>query len=410
MSDENEDTSSEHPMECKACPDFYHIKFEKRKYIQQGKSIVMNVPVYECHSCGRVEPLISNREFFQLIAGLSDKMLAGKTYRLSTAKVFPLLSSWKKFKHFKHLELKYDARDHYLIPGLNMNGDGYLTPVFFKKDVLLYYNNHPDYTVRMDSFTTGNIYDKSGPLLSHGFGINRSGKLFRWLGDLNSDFKKESMKPHLKRFQAENIKSDHDVISKYYFSQIPFDVNDFFQESDNEPKLLEVRNKFDQNILDQYKFKFSKIDISNLPERYKQPIVNEQQQIFETYLALTKLLIETVQEDQLRNAIISSGFDLKGLEKKGGKKLGTLKLFELFITDVLKEAKGPVLITPLFVLYDLRLLHGHLATDSFSSRYDSCKSRLGANSKVTDLEFYELVISSLIQMFEKLNLLFNPKA
>ena len=75
-------------------------------------------------------------------------------------------------------------------------------------------------------------------MFERGFGINRYGKLFKWLGDLDRDFKEENMKPHLKRFQASNVPSDHEIVSKFYLSQNPFSPSDAFQSSDNETRLF----------------------------------------------------------------------------------------------------------------------------------------------------------------------------
>src|SRR5690606_22127747 len=157
-----------------------------------------------------------------------------------------------------------------------------------------------------------------------GFGITRSGKIFKWLGELADDFEPEEMKSHLKRFQASNIPSDHDIAAKFYFSQIPYSVEDAFQDSDNENQVIRVRNKFDERVTTETGLTISKLDIDNLTDYYKHPILNERTQIFNSYLGLTKLIIENVQVDQLKAFLLKSGLtenELKGLK--------SLKLLEL---------------------------------------------------------------------------------
>jgi len=405
MTQESKQIESEHPLTCKNCSDFYFIEFHKTKFSHQNKSIGITVPFFVCKSCKREESVIPNSQFYKLISDISNGLEDGKTYLLKAEKAFPLLNRRKKFKHLDHLGFKYDSRDYYLIPGLNTHDDGYLMPVFFNKDLLLYYNNHPDYSVKLYSFSSGNIYKKSKPMFRWGFGINRAGKIFKWLGDLNEDFKKPNMKAHLKRFQASNIKSDNDIISQFYFSQIPFNEGNFFQESDNELKLFELKNLFEENVLADFRFIFSKIEIIDLPEKYKHPILNERQQVFETYLELTKLLIENIQEKELRKILLSNAIAKLNFEKKQNKKavkLGGLKLFELFITHLLKQKNGSELTSPLFVLYDLRLLHGHLADNSFKDKYNKCKSRLNLQEGASDLKVYEALITALIMFYSNL--------
>lgn len=327
----------------------------------------------------------------------------GRYYTLKLEKIFPKLNSRKRFKRYRHLGFVYDPRDYYLIPCIYREWDeGFLTPVFFDKDLLVYYNGHPDYSVILYSFSSGNIYHKGNPMFNTGFGINRSGKIFKWLGDLNDDFKSPKMKPHLMRFQASNIKSDHDIVSKFYFSQNPFSFDDVFQYSDNERKLFELKNRFDKKVLLDNDVILSKIDISHLEEYYKHPILEEQGQIFEAYLSLTKFLIETLQTGEITKSLRSVGLGKSDFEKDG-KKLGNLKLFELFLKHILKRENSYELMTPFFVLYDLRLLHGHLVDKSYEEKYKKCKTRLGVNEDISSLDFFKVVVYRLIEFYDTLN-------
>ena len=138
-------------------------------------------------------------------------------------------------------------------------------------------------------------------MFGSGFGINRNGKIFKWLGDLNDDFKDSAMVPHLKRFQASNIDSDHDIYSKFYLSQNPFSMEDAFQDSDNELKIFALKDELDILFKNNFNFSLTKVVINDLFDFYKPPILEEKEQIFNAYISLNKLLIENIQTAFIKN-------------------------------------------------------------------------------------------------------------
>ncbi|MFD1140845.1 hypothetical protein ACFQ4C_06985 [Larkinella insperata] len=301
------------------------------------------------------------------------------------------------FPQYAYLGFDYDPLDYYFIPGLRRPwNDGYLTPVFFERGVLLYYNNHPDYSVKLTSFSSGNIYHQGKPMFSWGFGLNRGGLLFMWLGDLAEDFTAEKERDR-KRFLASNVASDHDLVSKFYRSQLPQTPEEAFQESDNEVKVFDLKNQFDERIRRDFGLEISKIDIDRLTDYYRPPILEDRDQIFNAYLSLTKYLLETLQTENLKKALIA-----RGVLESALKGLGSLKLLELFVKTVLGLPGEKTIMTPLYVLYDLRILQGHLAIDSFAAKYDSCKDRLQADRNLSDLSFFQVVVQALIQCFTTL--------
>lgn len=91
----------------------------------------------------------------------------------------------KKRKHefkFAKAPFLYDPDDYFYIPGRNRPFDvGFLTPVFFKREVLLKYDNSPSYRVQFASTTYGTIYT-GGEYIS--FGINKNGLVVMRLGDI----------------------------------------------------------------------------------------------------------------------------------------------------------------------------------------------------------------------------------
>jgi len=396
------DSKNLNPMKCPVCQDYFYIEFVGTRFKEGNKEFGMVIPYFTCKKCGHFQTIIPESTFDKLKATVFPDMEEGEQWRLKAEKTFPILSTRKKFKRFSHLGFTYDPRDYYLIPGLYREWDeGYLEPVFFDSDLLLHYNSHPDYSVKLYSFSEGNIFYKGKALFTWGFGINRSGKIFKWLGDLNEDFEPVKMKRHLKRFQASNIKSDHDIVSTFYFSQTLLTIEDAFPVSDNERRLFELKNSFDEKVKAVYDITISKLDIRKLQDYYKHPVLEERGQIFEAYLSLTKFLIENLQATEITKALKKVGLTNSDLESRG-KKLGTLKLFGLFIRHVLGHSNSDKLIAPLFVLYDLRLLHGHLAGSSYDEKYTDCKLRLGVTKAIKDLDFFKVVITKLIELYSLL--------
>ena len=142
-------------------------------------------------------------------------------------------------------------------------------------------------------------------------------------------------------------------------------------------------------------FEYSKLISNVFNQIYKHPILDERNQIFEAYLTLNKILVEGIDTKKLKEKLIDSG--IQENELKG---LGSLKTFSLFIEKVLKYTGWYNLMTPFFVLNDLRNLHGHLNDTSFNAEYNDYTKRLGLSEKETDYRIYETLIQKLINSFE----------
>lgn len=341
------------PLKCPDCPEYRLLDIGKVGVERDGKMLGIPLPRFLCPNCGNSEPLMKRVAFDAMVERELSSMAPGDLRELRLA------HAEKKFEHYNHLGLKYDAMDYYTIPGLG-GDDGFLVPVFFGKDVLIWYNGHQDYRVVLNSFSSGTIYKVDKRLLSHGFGINRSGNIFMWLGDLHNDLGSEEMQPHLKRFQASNIDSDHDVVSKFYLSQIPSTPEEAFYESDNEHKLFGAVDQLSEAYRGRFGKPLIKVDIEALSALYRPPIMELREQVFGAYLSLTKAIIESIDKDTLKAEIGKSG-----IEAETFKDLGSNKLLQLFLGSTLNVENAVELMGPLFVLYDLRLLHGHLSEKLF---------------------------------------------
>jgi len=114
---------------------------------------------------------------------------------------------------FTKIPFLYDSDDYRYIPGLERPLDvGFLTPVFFNRQVLLKYDASPSYRVKFVSPTYGDIMTE---MFAIPFGINKNGKLVMWLGDIAKLPEEEQY-----YLRSENVASDHAIGSDFYDGQI----------------------------------------------------------------------------------------------------------------------------------------------------------------------------------------------
>jgi len=397
------DYGSKNPLRCPVCDEYRFLIIEGVRSSEGDKTLGMKIPFYHCKKCKVTSTVAPHLGLFNERAkaeayykGVFKKELAS----LNEGEFCGLTSPFEKkqFKIHDSLGFKYDSQDYYYIPGLLSmfdSDEGFLTPVYFDKKVLLYYNSLPDYRVVLSSFSRVHIVDSKGQnLIPHGFGINRNDKVICWLGDLNEVFSKPENEQHKKMFLAFNVDSDHDIVSDYYFNQI--EAN--FMESDNEHKIFDLRNEFDKKMFEKFGLNLTQINFNELINDYKHPIINEPDQINLAYKKLTSMLLESLVVDNLRTLLKNAGIDDKDMKGLQG-----LKLFEMFLLKVLKQDKAKEIVCPMFVLYDLRVLGEHLKGSKSADTLKSCKARLNIPDTATDLEVFEKLVQDLIKMYETLD-------
>jgi|GEM_PF-6434800 len=399
------DYGSKNPLRCPICDEYRFLNI-KGVFSKEGtKKVGMKIPFLDCKKCKTsisFAPHLNSNNQREEAKTYYKSIFKKELATLKPGEVCTLKSRFekKKFNHLDSLGFKYDSLDYYYIPGLISmfeSDEGFLTPIYFDKKVLIYYNNLPDYKVVLSSFSRVHIVDSNGNyLIPHGFGINRNDKVICWLGDLNDEFSKPENEHHRKMFLAFNIDSDHDIVSDYYFNQI--EAN--FMVSDNEHKIFDLRNEFDEKIQKEFGIVLTKINFQELINDYKHPIINERNQINLAYKKLHSMLNESLSIDNIKATLLKSG----ALEKEI-KGLGGIKLFQLFIQKVLKNVNASQIVSPLFVLYDLRILGEHLMGSDSLERYNSCKERLEISQSSNDLEVFEKLIQELIKMYNLLNTL-----
>ncbi|MFW5804320.1 MAG: hypothetical protein ACOCWG_03705 [bacterium] len=396
------DYGYKNPLRCPKCDDYRFLDFKGVRFPEGNKCVGINIPFLDCKNCDTSTPVVLFPK--RIIDDIKQaeiyykKIAKEQLDKLSDGEFIGLTKSTenKVFESLNTVGFKYDSRDYYSIPGLYMQWDeGYLTPIFFSKELLLYYNAHPEYKVKFASTTRFHIYNKKDEaLISHGFGINRNGKIICWLGDLEAELQGDENYVHRNLFLTFNIDSDHDIISDYYFNQI--EAN--WTSSDNETGIFYHRNEFDKKIKNLFGFELTQLDINKLIDEYKHPVINESHQIETSYIKLNSLLTESLNVSELKKSLIANGIDSKSIKGLKG-----LKLFEKFVEHNLKFENSSEIVSLLFILYDLRSLAGHIKDRKYVEKFNSCKERLHLKDNVAELDIHQVVCKRIKEMYEDLN-------
>lgn len=298
----------------------------------------------------------------------------------------------KRYQFCEGYNFTYDYRDYENIPGLTaLTGDGFLTPVYFTKETLIYFMHHPDYELNLFSESYGVFSYKD--LFEVPFGLNKNDKLVLWLGDLE---KLDDMT--LKYLQIHNLPSDHVLMdTEFYDAQL----NVIWSEPIIERQIVNQRNK----VYDKLKSKHG-LDIHHLEEEVikaleniKKPITYSENEIKPVISALHKILIEAVNTSSLKE------YYERLVEKKDKdyKSWGSIKYYD-FLLSQFSHKPTRELVAPLYLLNDLRIIFFHLLS---SEREEKLKQNILTTLGLTSFdikEVYTRLIGKLDELFKELNL------
>lgn len=303
-----------------------------------------SVPTLLCDGCGlrRIPP--GTKVAMCAVAAEAERR-GTSTVKVDVAKA---AGATQRFNYCTGVQLKYSALDTKYIPGLARES-GFLTPVFFNKDALTYFYYHPDYTVTFESDSYGTLRTIRADYIS--FGLNRSGKLVMWLGDLD-----QFPQPDLMILAAHNIESDHDIGSEFYEGQIEAE----FTELSQEKRIIRAQGEFAAEVFDNHGgLKLLQMDAEavQLMSALRRPLHFTEAEFGEVVEVMTKLFIERINVAALKEDLRST---LSAQEFDKSKKFGGLKTLELWLSRKLKAANASELTLPMFVLYDLRVAFKHL--------------------------------------------------
>jgi hypothetical protein len=230
---------------------------------------------------------------------------------------------------FTNVPFEYDSDDYQYLPGLErLHDPGFLTPVFFKKEVLLKYDASPDYQVKFASTTYGTIY---GVDFCISFGINRNGNVFMWLGDIAGLPEKEQY-----YLVSENISSDHSIGSEFYDGQIEC----IFTEQSKEDRLFGLRSAFIDACAKRWGVSIAHLDreVLDLISEFNAPVVdtpNERRRVADT---LNKVYTESFSNKALATLASTLGATPAGS--------GTLKRLEAVTGTIISDDEALLALGP----------------------------------------------------------------
>ncbi|NRH20519.1 hypothetical protein HOO68_00535 [Candidatus Gracilibacteria bacterium] len=391
---------TKNPLQCHNCGEYGFFSIVNFPVRTKEKIGFIRLPRIQCKKCNSNSYLIDPDELREKGA----KYLKNNPQETQIPINYILESSIDPeiadFSPYSSLGFKFDKFDYFFIPGLARQWNiGYLTPVFFDIEVLNNFNHSSDYKVTLTSFSRVHIYKNNEAILTHGFGVNRNGRLFCWLGDIYDELRGPENDKILKILLAYNIESDHDIVSDYYFNEIEA----CWTESDNEGKIFELKNNFEILFSKKFGFDLSRVNtLDDLKIPYKHPIGNDRGQIFDAYLKLNSAIVESINTNDLFSYLEQNLNDTTILFGKNGIRKQGLKLFEIFISNILHIESATNVISALFVLNDLRQLQGHLSQSSFDEKYLKCKERLGTIDESTDIQVFQSLIRAILGFYNQI--------
>lgn len=291
----------------------------------------------------------------------------------------------KRYPYAEEFRFKYSSIDYEYIPGLYRPwNEGFLTPVYFKIDVLNKYAQHPDYDLDLFSSTYGTISYKNEWDIQ--FGVNKSKNVIMWLGDIDS--LPEQEKYYLR---SENIDSVHCIHSEFYNAQIEVQ----WSEPSVENRVFGLRSNLSALTKEEHSNSLYMLDgeVSDTILNLDKPVFWEEKHVSPVIESLNRVFVESLNSTAIKSIIreLYPSVDVKN--KKG------LKLLSLYLEHILKIKEHEELMCPFFVLYDFRILVCHLrSTESRGELLARINERLGLNK---DNQAYDLIYDKIFIEMEK---------
>lgn len=341
---------------CANCDIHMHLVYDKfDEKIEDISFTIDELPYLQCPKCKN--KFLPDRSRISLIKIFEEANKNGK-------KIVKILRR-KITNRFNlgEVDFIYDPDDYFYIPGLiREEQDGFLTPVFFNKTVLIKFYNWPGYNISFASRTYGDI----GKGIEYGvsFGITQNNKVVMWLGDI-SELPTEEQ--HYLR--SENIPSDHVIGSEFYDAQIEAE----FTERTPEDELIKSWSAMHGAFLKKFAEKSSHLDEETIEliKNIKRPSVFTEKENKDIVETLNKFCIETLNGENFSKLLKDRGLTSKEISKLGGSLKRLQKLLEINFPN----NKIGDLLSPFYVLYDLRSqVYSHLT--SKKSRDETMKSAL----------------------------------
>lgn len=278
---------------CEACHKNLDLTFVNFREDVSGIDIsIAGLPVLRCDACKR--DYLPDRSRLAIIEHHRQAIKKGVTSVKITRR------KPNENCGFTKIPFLYDSDDYRYIPGLERPFNvGFLTPVFFNRQVLLKYDSSPTYRVKFVSPTYGDIITE---IFAIPFGINRNGKLVIWLGDIAKLAEEEQY-----YLRSENVASDHAIGSDFYDGQLEC----VFTEPSREDKLFGLRSEFVEACFKKFGVKIAHLDdeVVNLALGFNPPVVDTEKERRHVGDTLNKIYIESFDNGALGDLLARSGGD-----------------------------------------------------------------------------------------------------
>lgn len=191
---------------------------------------------------------------------------------------------------------------------------------------------------------------------------------------------------------SENVESDHTIGSEFYDGQIEC----IFSKLSPENELIKCRADFFEFLFQKYSEKFSSLDNETFKmiEDLNPPILFTEKELRDKYDTLNKILIESLDNNILNKLLKSRGLNFKNL--------GSLKKLQSFLEKEYPNADIKGIISPLFVLYDLRVAYSHISSDEGKREVlEFVCDRLKIEGKENDSKkIYNTLVNELIKCYK----------
>lgn len=367
---------------CPACNGKMELIFEDCLALVDGKHITLReLAQLKCSICGH--QVLSGRSKAMLLLAYEECKKYGKPGLDASPK-----TGSKSYPFCTGYNFLYDHRDYENIPGLGgMRGDGFLTPVFFKKEALVYFMHNPDYELNLGSETYGTLAYKDKSITA--FGINTNGRVVMWLGDL------DSLDDNTLRFlQSQNVPSDHTLMaSEFYDAQLKCR----WSEPIVEAQIVNKRIRFYElqkakKGLDLYHLDQEVIDVI---DGIKKPIMYSEDEIKAVVTSLHKILVEAVTIPALK------AFYKVQTGKEPSDEWKSIRYIEFLLSqqsqkDIRLLMSGP------YVLNDLRNLFSHLVSVEKQEKLkQNAVTAFGLPSFIL-ADVYRVMLDRLMALYEEL--------
>ena len=384
-------TIENHPLKCPACGNILHFIYDT--YCMQHdtyKYYVQNSIFWKCNNCNyhkiddKCQEIINS--FYKSHKGSSN-------ITSDFHNIFKLLmksDAHINFYNNKPIKFNYDYIDYYFFEGLYRKyNPGFLTPVYFNHNVIWKYVNDPNYQTTYSSNNT--IINISNDEFSITLGINENNNIIAWLGDLYSLPENEQ---HY--FKSENIDSDHNIASEFYDAQICV----IWPQDSNEQIIFRSLFELNKLIANVPLYKINGTVANTYAEQIHPPQYGTENNFYRIISSLNKILVEGINTKSLKDFLKNNYHDDLPENFKSN---GSIKTLQNLLTIYSKKNNIDIdvdkLISPLYVLYDFRILADH-NVDSPEDKFTKCMNCLNLDENINDYtKIYKVLIEKLKYMF-----------